>query len=224
MRTSDILAQLSALVGLLLLLGACAVDEERRVAELPDALELPEGSLFSVDTSTERVAVPAAGAPGVSVVGVLADRQGRRSLQVEGGRWDGELVRVAGWVVLSAAASSDGLLAVCWSELVGAPSTLTEGVLPDPTDGVDLLCRFRSEAGWTSAQDVAPGAPAAWVQGLTASEEGFELQYRRDSGLLLVDTAPEDGSYLRSIGPGQSPGPHRRAAPAQGGSAPGETP
>jgi len=224
MRTSGVLARTSAQLALLVLLGACAVEEERREAELSAALELPEGSLFSVDTTTERMAVPAAGAPDVSVVGVLADRQGRRSLQVEGGRWDGELVRPAGWVVLSAAASSNGLLAVCWSELVGSPSTLTQGALPDPTDGVDLLCRFRSAAGWTAAQDVAPGAPAAWVQGLTASEEGFEVQYRRDSGLLLVDTAPEDGSYLRSIAPGQEPGPHRRAEPASGGGLPAETP
>lgn len=216
------LLPLGLLAASALLFAACAVEDERRVAELPDQLELPEGSLFSVDTRTPQVQVPVLGGEGVFVSGLLSDSSGRRSLELAGGSFSGEPIREAGWVVLSAGAQSGETLCVCWSELSGSPSTLTVGELPDPTDGVDLLCRFRTSAGWSAVLDAAPEATAAWVQDVTVTDDGFQLRYRRDSGYLVLDTQPEDGSYTVRLVPGEVPGLSTRVPGSDDSSAGGE--
>ena len=117
---------LPALV-LALALTGCRTSEERAVQEVPAELELPEGSLFSVDTQTRAFDVPIAGGNDYSVSAVLVGSEGRRRLELARGDFAREVIRPTGWVILGAGAQSDDTLCVCWSELNGRPSNLTVG-------------------------------------------------------------------------------------------------
>lgn len=206
----------SGALALALALTGCSIEEERRVQDVPAELELPEGSLFSVDTQTRTFDVPIAGGADYNVSAVLVGTEGQRRLELARGDFGREVIRPTGWVILGAGAQSDDTLCVCWSELNGHPSNLTVGQLPDPTDGVDLRCRFRTKAGWSKATDAAPEAPIAWLQDVTVDGDGFLLTYRRDSGLLVLDTSSGDGSYSRRLVPGQPVGPSNRISGPNG--------
>jgi hypothetical protein len=205
-----------------LALAGCRGEEERAVQEVPEELELPEGSLFSVDTQTPSFEVVIAGEGNHRVEAVLVDSDGRRRLELDNGDSGRDVIRPTGWVILSAGAQSGDTLCVCWSELNGRPSNLTTGQLPDPTDGVDLRCRFRTATGWSASVDAAPEASVAWLQDVTVDGEGFVVTYRRDAGYLVLDTSSDDGSYARRLVPGEDPGPSDRISGPDGPSEGGE--
>jgi hypothetical protein len=205
------------ILGMALALAACSTEQERAVLEVPEELELPEGSLFSVDTQTPSFEVAISGVGHHRVEAVLVDSDGRRRLELDNGDSGPDVIRASGWVILSAGAQSGNTLCVCWSELNGQPSNLTAGQLPDPTDGVDLRCRFRTATGWSAPIDAAPESSVAWLQDVTVDSEGFGVTYRRDAGYLVLDTGSDDGSYVRRLVPGEDPGPSTRINPVDGG-------
>lgn len=185
--------------------AGCGDPEELRIVSPPPGLELLEPTLFSVDTEQERFAIPVADGLGETVAAVLADSSGRRSLELVGGPYTGDQVRGSGWVLLAAAARDEATLCVCWSELTGVPGALTQGELPHPEGGLGLFCRFRDASGWSSPVDLTGDSSATWLQTVTAVDGAFEVQYRSDSGWLLVSASAADGAYVRRIVPGQPP-------------------
>ena len=180
---------------------------------LPVGLELPDGTLFSVDTETSVFELPVSGTDETVLAAVLSDSKGRRRIELREPDAPSVTVRDSSWGILAAGASRGDSLCVCWSELGGAPSTITEGGLPDPTEGLQLFCRFRTAGGWSSPFDLAPEASAAWIQRVEVDAEGYRVHYRRDSGWLLLDSSELDGNYSRVVAPGSTPGPSVRNQP-----------
>jgi hypothetical protein len=167
-------------------------------APLPDGLELPEGSLFSVDATTDRFVIEVRRG-GASIEAVLADPDGRRNLLwVEDGR---EVpLADAGWVLPPAAASAtSGDAAVCWSTLIGEPSELTVGALPDPRDGVTLTCRLQRDGVWLPSRPLASTATAAWLVDVVRADDGYDVTWLQDEGLLVHSSTSADGPWTARI-------------------------
>ncbi len=90
-----------------------------------------------------------------------------------------------------------GDLLVCVNRLVGAPSRLTKGDVPDPANGVDLVCRWRSTRGWAREVRIPRDGAALWLNDVVAQQDGsFRITYGVDgSGLLVDDPTEGEGLY-----------------------------
>jgi len=174
----------------------------------PEGFEMRERALFHLDTNTEEMSFKVMGNASFSMIGKLADRLGRRILKLRTPEGVEEIAP-AGWYTPPAAAmNARGELMVCYNVLVGKTSRLTEGMMPDPTQGVHAYCRLRKNDGWERAQRVGSmDRIASWVRTVTALRDGsFRMEYQADDG-WLYDPAPQhpvlaqtllDGTVIRS--------------------------
>ncbi|GMV43907.1 MAG: hypothetical protein AMXMBFR64_56230 [Myxococcales bacterium] len=146
--------------------------------------------------------------------GVLADADGRRSLE-----WrtaDGDTLPVAppAWnlpAVAAVNASGEGL--VCWNRLTGRGDGM-----PHPTEGVALLCRTRS--GDTLGPEVAlPSSSAtAWLQAVVARPDGsFRVLAWHDDGWLGGPVREGHGRWEHVVRDGALDSPRLIAAAMEGG-------
>ncbi len=181
-------------------------DSSPTVTLTPDGLPVgftpksEDGTLFSVNTEQD-VFVGAVLGSSATLEGVLAFADGRRSI-----RWvetDGtaEIVAPGGWLLPPIGRQlSSGSALVCWGELTGEPSALTRGAMPDPRDGLALVCRDRSpEGAWSEPTRLAEDVIAAWLKSIEPDGVGgFLVTYYVDSGLFALPTAPEHGTWSQT--------------------------
>ena len=174
------------------------VQAELAWKDQPRAPTPPQGfkplgkSLFGVDTTTQVIKTPVQGHAGVVVEGRLATATGQRTLVLVSEQGETE---IAGPDWLSppvAAMNSQGEILVCYNRFTGETTQLTQGMLPDPTQGLQALCRswnghrFEREVQVGSMQRVA-----SWIINLNAQPNGqFRLQYLADDGWLM-DPSPK---------------------------------
>ncbi len=177
-------------------------DDGPPAAPLPEGLEVPDGHLFSVDSRTSAYAFPVDGAPGVELVGQLAGPGGQRRI-LYGPVGAATEVLAEGWLLPPvAAADASGRTIACWNELTGGTTDLTEGSLPDPTQGLSLLCRLREGEVWGAATRLGSGFTASWLKTIEAQGAGsFRVAYYADGGLFVRPTSADDGDYAQLLGP-----------------------
>ena len=169
------------------------------VAKLPANLQLREENLFALDTLQEEFQLTLHGTRSFRLVGRLADEEGRRTIVLEDHRGGGEeVVFTADWLLPAVGATNAaGNMLVCVNRLVGESSDLTEGAMPDPTEGVDLVCRARNAGKWENEVVLGKGGAGQWIHDVTATADGgFRVSYNDDkTGLLVDDPSEGDGMY-----------------------------
>jgi len=148
--------------------------------------------LFSLDTKTQEFELPVRGTNRIKLVGILASPEGKRRLVL---RENGKETEVfpPGWYLPGIGAVSDGgQVAVCANVLLGGASSLTKGTMPDPSAGMGLTCRLRTDGGWLDGV-VLKEDGALWLTELVARSSGrFWVLFMRDRSGRLV-TLPEQG-------------------------------
>lgn len=160
------------------------------------ALADPDAPLYALDTETPRVELPLTNAGG-SLVGELADGGRRRILYApEGGA--AEEVFPAEYNLPGAGLAVAGRLFVCANRLVGAPSELTEGAMPDPRGGVELWCRERGSSGWAEPARLPLDGGAPWLAELRPGAGSVVVRYVRDQASTLVGQ-PRAGDGLFAV-------------------------
>jgi hypothetical protein len=169
--------------------------------EMPEGLDVPAGHLFSVDATRSVFALPIAGDPSHELIGRLADSDGRREILYGPTGESDQVVVPAAWVLPAVASlGPTGVTALCWSALTGNTSELTEGAMPDPTQGVSLFCRVLRSDGWSEPVRMGSHGVAAWIMALEPQPNGdFEVQYWSDEGWLVRPTTLQDGLYSQML-------------------------
>ena len=156
--------------------------------QVPTGADIGAAPLFRVNNTTPVFEAPVAGNAGLVLQGVLADADGRRELRFSD-RQAGqtETLAAATWnLPATGAVAANGDVLVCWNRLTGGSSPLTQGPMPDPTQGVSLVCRKRTAGVWEAEFRVAQPETAAWVRRVVATPNGFRLIYYADDGWFLV--------------------------------------
>ena len=145
---------------------------------------------------------------GAVAVQVVAKLRGRREILYGAVGEATEVIVPADWIMPPiAAVAPQGQTAVCWSAMTGSPSELTEGALPDPTQGVALWCRVRGASAWGPPARLGSESVAAWVTGVEPQADGsFQVRYYADGGLFVRPTSESDGTYTQALIDGV-PGP-----------------
>ena len=198
-----------ALISILLLMASCTDTPSPEAAgelstvqgfirweDQPRAPQKPEGFnykghwLFHVDTETQVFTWKVNGHSGYNLEGTLEDEIGRRALHLFDGHTR-ELVAPADWYTPAVGSMNTRQeILICYNRLVGKTSQLTQGMLPDPTQGVHALCRFRTAKGWQP--EFRAGSLdriASWIKDVTALPNGdFRLTYIADDGWLMDPT------------------------------------
>ena len=173
--------------------------QQPSIPQLPDNVLPAEESLFAVDTDQQVFELELHGTRDLSLLGELADQEGRRRIVLnDPTKREPEVVFTADWLLPAVgAANRDGEILVCVNRLVGEPTSLTEGKLPDPSQGVDLLCRMRTQAGWQVEVPLPRHAAGHWLHDVTALSDGrFRVAYSGDStGFVVDDPQAGDGMY-----------------------------
>ena len=156
---------------------------------------------WSASTSSEDFPAELEGDATHEVATPLADAAGRRDVvyRPTGGGAALTLNTVPlSWNFLAGGVkATNGLTAVCWNRFVGAPSGATQGGLPDPRQGVALICRVHDGKDWGPELVIEAGIPAAWLSGFAINGQGEPVvTYQRDSfGTLFNTGKPGDGEY-----------------------------
>lgn len=175
------------------------VDDSGPAAEAP---EIPEGvtlegpgPVFKVDRATATFEIPVADSTSV-LQGVLADDKGRRELRwVDPATGEHEVLAEAGWNLPPAAKPAHDSVMACFNSLPGEPSALSDGDLPDPTQGVHLQCRRRTADGWSNPVRVGAHFKAAWLQEVLATDAGWDVRFYADDGWFGAPARPGHGTY-----------------------------
>ncbi|MFH1529447.1 MAG: hypothetical protein ABIK09_01800 [Pseudomonadota bacterium] len=167
---------------------------------LDDNTQVEGPWLFAMETTPELLELTLHGTSQERLAGRLADPDGRREIVFYGGQRAAPLVLFrADWLLPAVgAANRAGEMLVCVNRLVGAPSALTRGPVPDPAGGVDLACRWRATRGWTRELRVPRRDTAAlWLNDVVAQKDGsFRVTFSKDStGLLVDDPTRDEGVY-----------------------------
>lgn len=179
-----------------------AIPEPVKPAHLPmpESLELLDDHLFAMDTADEIYPLVFHGSRNYALEGHLTDAEGRREIILRNVR-EGtieELVFPSGWLLPAVGAMNErGDILVCVNRLVGSPTTLTKGTMPDPMQGIDLVCRWRSKRGWSNEIKLLRKSAGQWLYDITARRSGsFWVSFSNDkSGLLVDDPEHGDGMY-----------------------------
>ncbi len=166
---------------------------------LPENVEVDGPWLFAMETTPEVLPLTLHGSSQQRLAGRLADRDGRREIVHYGkNREAPQVVFRKDWLLPAVGAVNRlGDLLVCVNRLVGAPSRLTKGDVPDPANGVDLVCRWRSTRGWAREVRIPRDGAALWLNDVVAQQDGsFRITYGVDgSGLLVDDPTEGEGLY-----------------------------
>jgi len=173
---------------------------------LPENLEIDETKpFFSLDTENEEMDAALTGMGRAGLVGKLTSQDGQREivLKMPGAE---EVVFSSGWNLPPVGAfSANGDLLICVNRLVGEPTRLTAGAVPDPRLGLDLVCRIRNEGKWRKEVKIQREGAALWLINVVARREGsFWVVYSKDKyGLMLSDPEPGDGIYRVAFSKGK---------------------
>lgn len=166
---------------------------------LADNVQLEGDYLFSMETTPELLELPFHGTARERLAGRLADPEGRREIVHYGANARAPMTLFeADWLLPAVGAvSSNGDALVCVNRLVGEATTLTKGNVPDPANGVDLACRWRSGRGWSREYLVPRTGAALWLTDVVALRGGtFRVTYAVDgTGQLVDDAARDEGVY-----------------------------
>lgn len=165
--------------------------------ELPQGMAYEPGTDYHMEVEQAETALPVAGSAQHQLLGRLASPDGKRVLVMRFPDGGEEEVAPAGWYALGAAAVRyGGEIAACFNELVGAPSSLTRGEVPDPRNGVDLVCRVRGADGWGVAMRPKRTEGALWLANLVGHAGGFNVVMFKDlRGTLIGDVLPGEGKF-----------------------------
>lgn len=172
---------------------------------LDETTEIEGPWLFAFETEPEIVGLTLHGTDQARLAGRVADRDGRREIVYYGAEREApKTIFDADWLLPAVgAASSTGEMLVCVNRLVGEPSDLTKGDMPDPAGGVDLVCRWSGPRGWTR-ELVVPRRQAAalWLSDVVALRDGsFRITYSKDmTGLLVDDPTGTEGDGVYRLG------------------------
>lgn len=164
---------------------------------LDPSIELadPNAPLYALDTDTPRMELPLADTPG-TLAGELADAGRRRILYTPPGGADEEVFG-AEFNLPAVGLSAAGRLFVCANRLVGRPSELTEGAMPDPRDGLELWCRARTGGDWSQPARLSLAA-APWLVELQPASGAVIVRYVHDAEGSLVGR-PRAGDGLFAV-------------------------
>ena len=166
---------------------------------MADNVQLEGDFLFSMETKPELLELPFHGTAQERLAGRLADQEGRREIVHYGANARApQVLFKADWLLPAVgAASSNGDALVCVNRLVGAPTELTKGNVPDPANGVDLACRWRSGRGWSREYLIPRSGAALWLTDVVALRGvSFRVTYAQDgTGQLVDDAARDEGVY-----------------------------
>ena len=166
---------------------------------LPENVEVDGSWLFAMETTPELLPLTLHGSSQERLAGRLADREGRREIVHYGkDRQAPQVIFRKDWLLPAVGAVNRlGDMLVCVNRLVGAPSRLTRGDMPDPANGVDLVCRWRSTRGWAREVTIPRDGAALWLTDVVATRDGtFRITYGKDgTGLLVDDPAEGEGIY-----------------------------
>lgn len=169
--------------------------------QLPGNVHPDEDSLYAVDTTQAEFELTLHGTRNFRLVGRLASPDGKRQivLLAQGGRTS-EVVFDTGWLLPAAGAvNAQGEMLICVNRLVGEPSELTEGNLPDPSHGVDLVCRKRTASGWQKEVPLPRHVTGHWLHDVTAmNDDSFRVSYSGDATGFMVDD-PKDGDGMYRV-------------------------
>ncbi len=159
---------------------------------LPEG-DVPGGAVLPADWVAfdveHEVLVSEADDAGVTAELRLVGDEGRRTLwlnfgddSVEGVQpvVDASFIGPVDWVTVG------GETSICWNEFVGASSSRTLGAAPDPTGGVDLLCRTLRAGPWSEVQRYRGERRAAWLLGLREAAQGAEADLYEDDGWMFL--------------------------------------
>ncbi len=162
---------------------------------------------FSLDSTTPTYTFQVEGHSASFVTGTLKSAAGQRELSYTGGPTGNcnNVVAQSDWnLPPEAVMNSLGQVLVCWNHLTGEDSTLTLGPMPDPQNGVELLCRLYN-ADCSPAGDVINVGQSylvAWLRNVTTQPDNtFIVELMYESGWFSTPTLPEHGTYQSVIDP-----------------------
>lgn len=195
-RTSGILC--------LALLGGCAsgeipgieggpVERTQNVAPTPTMAPDEVPLVIEMDTVTAAFDFAVRGVEGEAVRGTLADAAGRRALAWIHADGREEVLAKAGWHLPPVAAvDASGARAVCYNRLA-------EGIRPSAGGGVALHCRLDAGDGFGPEIRVASKVESAWLQDLTATDDGFRVRYHQAPAGRLMPAPGEDSTRVVAL-------------------------
>ncbi len=179
-----------------------AAQPQAPVLPVPENVQVDGTYLFSMETEPEIVELTLHGTVKDRLAGRLADDEGRRKIVYYGPDYRApQTLFAADWLLPAVGAvNKAGEMLVCVNRLVGAPSVLTKGNVPDPANGVDLVCRWRSGRGWSREFKAPRRSAALWLTDVLAMRDGtFRIVYAEDATGLMVDDASRDEGIFRLI-------------------------
>lgn len=170
-------------------------------AEQFDGLDPTFQQHWKMNLTSEDFAVPIENATAFEVANPLSDADGRRDVlfRLVGGGSEQTLNTVSGsWNFWAGGIQApNGLTLVCWNRLIGNTSVSTAGVMPDPREGVQLICSVDDGTGFGGEIVVEQGLPAAWIMGFGVNAQNEPtVEYYQDSfGTFINSGKPGDGIY-----------------------------
>ena len=166
---------------------------------LPENVKVDGPWLFAMETTPKMLELKLRGSSRARLAGRLASHDGRREIVFYGAKRQApKVIFGADWLLPAVGAkNSAGEILVCVNRLVGETSELTKGDMPDPANGVDLVCRWRASRGWAREIVVPRRGAALWLSDVVARRDGsFRITYGRDqTGILVDDPAQDEGVY-----------------------------
>lgn len=168
---------------------------------IPKNIELNDDNLFGLNTDKIEYELTLHGTRSYRLVGRLASPDGKREILLnKTGARITEEVFSADWLLPAVGAvNANGNMLVCVNRLAGEPSSLTEGNMPDPTQGVDLMCRIRVNGIWENEVTLPRHATGHWLYDVTVVPGGgYRVAYSGDSTGLMVDD-PQDGDGMYRV-------------------------
>ena len=202
-----VIAKAVAAALLAMTLAACSDNQPVTVepGPTPDGVILPaSGPVFAFDTAQQTVSRPVDGDAAATLDGQLSDASGRRALAYRRGGGAAEVLATSDWnLPPMAAVAAGGNLLACFNRLTGAPSRNTAPGVPDPTQGVALVCRLRTASGFGPEVKVTSPTRASWLKLVAARPDGtFNVVFYGDDGWLVLGAAtqnPQHGTYAATF-------------------------
>ncbi len=188
--------------------GTCAAFEDPEGSQPPsdpaeqwDGLDPNYQEHFRMNLSADGFRTPVTGSSTLVVETPLVSPEGKRDVVLRDTA-SGQVTTVntlaSSWNFWGGGArSTSGRTLVCWNRFTGADSDATHGSMPDPRNGVALICRLHDGVAWGAEMTAGGPLPAAWIAETKVDAQGRPVVvYQRDSfGTLFNSGKPGDGLY-----------------------------